>query len=113
MNQSHTLTNQQLGALFRIVDTGIVDMGSALQEAAGRGPAKVLAFKTRMSDEGVRKVRDGERRRHSLPSIMSWLANDPHARDVMRHYLDQFDAPELWDHATQRDFYRDLNRAGR
>lgn len=117
MRQSPAKTHQHLGnsmsAAFALADEAAEAISDAMQRAAGRAPAKVIAFKVRLSDEGVRKIRGGERSKYRLQSLVNFMLADKEVAAVVAHYAARFNEPSLFDHAAQRDFNRDLFRSAR
>lgn len=100
MSEAHALADEAISAI-----------SEAMQRAAAKGPAKVIAFRTRLSDEGVRKIKDGDRKRHSLHTIVDFMAADPEVAALVAHYAQRFNEPDLFnDYDIQRQFHRDLFR---
>lgn len=116
MRQSHTKF-PQLGARMKpaalLRDEAVTAISAAIVRAAGKASPKVIAHNVGMSDEGVRKIRDGERQKHRLESIVSFMLADPSVAQVVERYARMAQEPDFWTYEQQRDFNRDLHRAGR
>lgn len=114
LGKNITPVGGDMSAAHNLADEAIAAISDAMQRAAGRGPAKIIAFRTRLSDEGVRKIKDGDRKRHSLHTIVDFMAADPEVAALVAHYAQRFNEPELFnDYETQKAFHRDLYRGMR
>lgn len=118
MRQSFGKNGQQLGGRVKTAalaarDEAVSAISEAISRAAAKHPPKVMAGLVHMSDEGVRKIRDSERQKHRLESIVSFMQADPTVAAVIERYARLAQEPSLWDYEMQRDFNRDLHRSGR
>jgi hypothetical protein len=109
-----TVGGRTVSEAHALADEAIMAISEAMQRAASKGPAKVIAFRTRLSDEGVRKIKDGDRKRHSLHTIIDFMSADPEVAAIVAHYAHRFNEPELFNSfETQKAFHRDIFRSAR
>lgn len=80
-----------------ITDEAVAEIGTAIRRAAGRAPLKVVASRTGLSDEGARKIRDGERVQPRLRTVIEFMFADPEVADAIARYAVRALQPGFWD----------------
>jgi len=117
MDQSFGKKRQHLGEAMRsglaLKQDAVDAISTSIRRAAGKAPPKSIAYRVDMSDEGVRKIRDAERAKHRLESIVSFMFADPDVAKVIERYARLAQEPDFWTYEAQREFNRDLFREGR
>lgn len=107
MRQSLGKNSQQLGdrmkAARSVRDEAVAHISDCMARCAGKAPPKVIAGLVDMSDEGVRKIRDGERAKHRLESIVSFMFADPELAAVIERYARLAQEPDFWTYAPQQN----------
>lgn len=77
-------------------------ISASIRAAANSAPPKVVAGLVDMSDEGVRKIRDGERQQHRLESIIAFMLADPTVAETIEKYARLAREPDLFSYAGNR-----------
>jgi len=114
MHQSFGKNGQQLGERMKaaraVRDEAVTAISASMSRAAGKAQPKVIAGLVDMSDEGVRKIRDGERQKHRLESIVSFMFADADLAAVIERYARLAQEPDFWTYDNQSAFNRDIHR---
>lgn len=117
MRQSPPKSQQHLGdrrvnRALAIADDAADQAAVTIQRAAGKRAPKDMGYQIGITDEGVRKLRDGERK-PSFQTLFRLMFADPEVARVVEHYARRAQEPDFWSYDVQRDMHRDIGRAGK
>lgn len=109
MRQTPRKFRQQVGArvnrALAIADAAADDAVVTIQRVAGKRAPKEFGYDIGITDEGVRKLRDGERK-PSFQTLFRLMFADPEVARVIELYARRAQEPDFWSYDVQRSVTR-------
>lgn len=109
MRQSPPKSKQHMGervsAAIAIADRAAADSATVIQRVVARRAPKAMGYDIGITDEGVRKLRDGERK-PSFQTLFRLMFADPEVARVVELYARRAQEPDFWSYDTQREVHR-------
>lgn len=105
MQQKTAKSQQQMGErvtrAIALADAAAEDAANVIERAAAREAPKKIAYAIGISDEGVRKIRDGERK-PSYQTLFRLMYADPEVARIVEHYARRAQEPSFFEIGAMR-----------